>query len=89
MFVEVKARIGARFGGGAVAVTPWKQRRIALVATEYLVRHGGLDQRCRFDVVTVDLEEAPATALATAPATAPAAGRGRVEVFPHAFDAPE
>ena len=56
VFVEVKARVGRDFGGGAAAVTEWKQRRIAQMAIDYLARRRLLDCRCRFDVVTVDLE---------------------------------
>ena len=72
VFVEVKARAGDEFGGGAAAVTPWKQRRIAQMAVDYLSRHRLHDRPCRFDVVTVDL----------------AGPQPRVEVFARAFDAP-
>ena len=53
VFVEVKARRGQEFGGGAAAVTWRKQRRIVVVAQEFLARHGWLDRPCRFDVVVV------------------------------------
>ena len=53
VFVEVKARSGQEFGGGAAAVTWRKQRRIARVALEFLARHGTPDVPCRFDVVVV------------------------------------
>lgn len=53
VFVEVKARAGQEFGGGAAAVTWRKQQRIARVAVEFLSRHGGHDRPCRFDVVVV------------------------------------
>lgn len=53
VFVEVKLRSGQEFGGGAAAVTWRKRRRIALVALEFLARHGTLDVPCRFDVVVV------------------------------------
>src|SRR5262245_61878797 len=55
VFVEVKARDGNEFGGGAAAVTPWKQRRIAQMALDYLSRYNLHDQPCRFDVVTIDI----------------------------------
>lgn len=71
VFVEVKARAGQDFGGGAAAVTSWKQRRITQIAVDYLVRHRLHDHPCRFDVVVVDV----------------ANGRSGVEVYPHAFDA--
>lgn len=71
VFVEVKARRDEAFGGGGAAVTGWKQQRIVRMATDYLARRGLLDAPCRFDVVTVQFD----------------AGRPRVEVFTHAFDA--
>src|SRR5687768_3879726 len=57
VFVEVKARAGDEFGGGAAAVTPWKQRRIAQMAVDYLSRNHLHNKPCRFDVVTVDLKD--------------------------------
>lgn len=57
VFVEVKARAGDEFGGGAAAVTLWKQRRIAQMALDYLSRHSLHDRPCRFDVVTVDVHD--------------------------------
>ena len=72
VFVEVKARTGAEFGGGAAAVTSWKQRRIAQMAIDYLSRNELHDQPCRFDVVTVEMKgDGP-----------------EVMVYEHAFDAP-
>jgi len=71
VFIEVKTRDGDAFGGGAAAVTAWKQRRITAMATDYIARRHLHDRPCRFDVVVVDVGEA----------------RPRVEVFPHAFDA--
>ena len=55
VFVEVKSRAGDEFGGGAAAVTAWKQRKVALMAMDYLVRNRLEDTPCRFDVVTVDV----------------------------------
>jgi putative endonuclease len=57
VFVEVKTRAGDEFGGGAAAVTQWKQRRIAQMAMDYLSRNNLHDQPCRFDVVTVDVKD--------------------------------
>jgi putative endonuclease len=68
----VKARCGDEYGGGAAAVTPWKQRRIAQMAVDYLSRHNLHDSPCRFDVVTVDVS----------------GDRIDIEVYTHAFDAP-
>lgn len=70
VFVEVKARGGDGFGSGAEAVTGWKQRRIAMMAVDYLSRHRLQDTPCRFDVVAVDVRGA-----------AP-----EIKVYPHAFD---
>ena len=71
VFVEVKARDGRAFGAPAEAVSPVKQRRIAQLASWYVARHGAADRRCRFDVVSVDVD-----------AAAPV-----VQVFQNAFDA--
>lgn len=71
VFVEVKTRAGDEFGGGAAAVTGWKQRRVTQMAVDYLARHKLHDRPCRFDVVVVDVAgESPS-----------------VEVYAHAFDA--
>jgi putative endonuclease len=55
VFVEVKTRSGRRFGEAAEAVTFAKQRRMALLANEYLLRHRMSDCPCRFDVVSVNV----------------------------------
>ena len=73
VFVEVKTRAGDDYGGGAAAVTPWKQRRIVQMAVDYLSRHALHDQPCRFDVVTVDMKESGPS----------------VVVYEHAFEAPD
>jgi putative endonuclease len=54
VFVEVKARRTDRFGSSAESVTPWKQRRIAAMALDYLSWSNRLDAPCRFDVVAID-----------------------------------
>lgn len=72
VFVEVKTRAGDEFGGGAAAVTPWKQRRIAQMAIDYLSRNELHDQPCRFDVVTVDVKDSGPEVI----------------VYENAFDAP-
>jgi putative endonuclease len=79
VFVEVKTRVDERFGGGAAAVTRTKQRRMALVALDYLARHALTASPCRFDVVVV-------TPLAPQDVVADGARRApRVQVFEHAF----
>ena len=48
VFVEVKARAGEAFGTGAEAVTRYKQRRVAQMAADFLVRRRLQDRPCRF-----------------------------------------
>jgi len=52
VFVEVRRRADARFGGAAASVGGVKQRRIVFAARHYLMRLGR-EPACRFDVVTV------------------------------------
>jgi len=54
VIVEVKARRTDRFGTAAESVTPWKQRRLAAMALDYLSWVGRLEDPCRFDVVAID-----------------------------------
>ncbi|MFB3854326.1 MAG: YraN family protein [Vicinamibacterales bacterium] len=70
-FVEVKARLTSRYGSPAEAVTLAKQARIGRMATEYLLAHGGFNQPCRFDVVSILLG---------------GDGSPAVEVFQNAFE---
>ncbi len=70
VFVEVKARSSDRFGSPAEAVTFAKQRKLSMLALEYLRRNGLEDVSARFDVVTVDAGRRPP----------------RVEVIANAFD---
>lgn len=53
VFVEVKTRKSDAFGLPREAVTYAKQSKIRMVATQYLKLHGGLNQKCRFDVVDI------------------------------------
>lgn len=59
VFVEVRARRDARFGGAAASVGWRKQQRLAIAAQLYLLRRFG--QRgwpaCRFDVVAFEAGE--------------------------------
>src|SRR5688500_14500388 len=70
VFVEVKLRTGSNFGDGAVAVHAAKQRKVALMAMDYLVRHRLEDRPCRFDVIAIDAERNPP----------------RIEVYENAFE---
>ena len=53
VFVEVKSRRSVRYGNPKWAVTPRKQRRISMVALQYLKTTRQMDNRARFDVVAV------------------------------------
>jgi putative endonuclease len=58
VFVEVRARQSARFGGAAASVTFAKQRRLARAAEFFLkTLWKGPTPRCRFDVVAISSEE--------------------------------
>ncbi len=56
VFVEVKTRTSTRFGTGAEAVTPAKQRRIRGLALQWLRASGRRSSRLRFDVIDVDAQ---------------------------------
>ena len=73
VFVEVKARTTSDYGDPAEAVTPGKQAKVTAMARDYLVRMEVGDVPCRFDVVTVILDENGRPASLT--------------VYPNAFDA--
>jgi putative endonuclease len=72
VFVEVKTRQTGEQGHPAEAVDLTKQRKLTLLATSYLKRHGLLSHAARFDVVAV---------------TWPDGRRPRVEHIRNAFDA--
>jgi putative endonuclease len=71
VFIEVKARGGRWFGAAAEAVTMTKQRRLVRLGQQYLARSGRTGCPCRFDVVSIHVED----------------GRPRVDIFQNAFDA--
>lgn len=73
VFVEVKARQDAEFGTAAEGVTPWKQRRLARMARDYLTREKVADRPCRFDVVAIMFN----------------AAKPVIELYQNAFDAPD
>ncbi|MGH9144893.1 MAG: YraN family protein [Vicinamibacterales bacterium] len=70
VFVEVKARDSRAFGDAAEAVTPFKRRRMAQLALDYVARHHLAGRPCRFDVVAVHFD----------------AGQPAIDVFQNAFD---
>lgn len=53
VFVEVRQRSSARFGGALASITPAKQRRMVLAAQTFLQRQSGLPA-CRFDAVAIE-----------------------------------
>lgn len=58
VFVEVRLRRNASYGGAAASITPGKQARIILAATHYLSAHAASECDCRFDCMLLDgLEE--------------------------------
>ena len=57
VFVEVRSRTSARFGGAAASVTFAKQQRLARAAQVFLkTTWRGPPPRCRFDVVAISPE---------------------------------
>jgi len=72
VFVEVKARQDHAFGAAAEAIDWLKRRRMARLAVEYVMRHRLEDCSCRFDVVSIQLDD----------------GSPAIEVFQNAFDLP-
>src|SRR5437762_518179 len=57
VFVEVKARAGRQFGDAAEAVTALKRRRMVQLALDYVARHHLSNCPCRFDVVSIHMDE--------------------------------
>lgn len=51
VFVEVRLRTSAAFGGAPASIDAHKQRRILAAARQYL---GGRDVPCRCDVIVLD-----------------------------------
>ena len=70
VFVEVKTRRTDQFGDPKLAVTPKKQRKISMVALDYLKRTGQMGKSARFDVVAIRLLP----------------GQPEIEIIKNAFD---
>ncbi|MDF1578129.1 MAG: YraN family protein [Desulfurivibrionaceae bacterium] len=70
VFVEVKTRSTAAYGHPFESINPRKQYQLSKVAGEYLAAHGGAEQFCRFDAVSVLL----------------AGGEPRIELVKNAFE---
>lgn len=56
VFVEVKARRGSGFGLPSESVTSSKQRKICMVASQYIKRNMYFGAAVRFDVIEVYLD---------------------------------
>jgi len=54
VFVEVRLRRNAAYGGAGVSITASKQRRIILAARHYLAVHAKADSDCRFDCILLN-----------------------------------
>lgn len=61
VFIEVKTRIGTKFGTAEESITPWKKHQLIKSAYYYKLLHNGLPDALRIDVVAValDLNENP------------------------------
>jgi putative endonuclease len=57
VFVEVKTRRGLGYGPPAASVTAEKRRQIRRIAQYYLARRGLGAEFCRFDVISVLIDE--------------------------------
>jgi len=53
VFVEVRYRSRADYGGAAASVTAAKRQRVIRAAQDYLTRHGLATRPARFDVVAL------------------------------------
>jgi putative endonuclease len=52
VFVEVRLRSNANFGGAGMSITPHKQQKLVRAAKHYLLSHSSTS--CRFDAVLMD-----------------------------------
>jgi len=55
VFIEVRLRASAQFGGAAYSVTPAKQKKIITTAKHFLMCHSQYAKHhCRFDVIAYE-----------------------------------
>ncbi len=54
-FIEVRSRAAGALVKPEESIDARKARRVVAAATDWAVRHGGLDRSIRFDVVAVDV----------------------------------
>ena len=60
VFIEIKARRGAQFGGASYAISARKQQQIIKLAKCYLADHRLTNTLCRFDaILIVDTKDHP------------------------------
>ena len=57
VFVEVKARIGSKYGQPVEAVTPHKLRALKRTGQYYVTEHPNLPEALRIDVVAIVLDQ--------------------------------
>ena len=74
VFVEVKGRATAAFGGALLAVNHRKRVKLTKLAAQYLAQRHWSDKACRFDVVLVQGRSSD---------------QGRIEHLQNAFDVAE
>ena len=56
VFVEVKTRLHAGAGEGAMAVNRQKQKRIANASAVYLLKNGWMNHAVRYDIIEINME---------------------------------
>jgi putative endonuclease len=57
VFVEVRLRSNANFGGAAESITSKKQQKLRLTADHYMMEHGNIN--CRFDAILMSSTLSP------------------------------
>lgn len=57
VFVEVKARIGSKYGQPVEAVTPYKLQALKRTGQYYVMEHPDLPEALRIDVVAIVLDK--------------------------------
>jgi len=57
VFVEVKARVGSKYGQPVEAVTPFKLRALKRAGQYYKMKHPNLPEALRIDVVGIMLDK--------------------------------
>ncbi len=57
IFVEVRQRLSARYGGAVASITLAKQRKWWRTASHFLQKHYQQEPPCRFDVIAFEGDE--------------------------------